>query len=100
MARLALSDDDARVRRWFAEETQRLGCHVTIDQMGNMFARRPGSLRSSAPMTAMSSHLDSQPFAGRYDGILGVIAGIEALRTLRDNGQDTQYDVGVVNWTK
>ncbi|KAM4063946.1 peptidase [Hirsutella rhossiliensis] len=99
MARLALSDDDARVRRWFAEEMQRLSCQVTVDQLGNMFARRLGSLRSSAPMTAMSSHLDSQPFAGRYDGILGVVAAIEALRTLNDNSHDTRYDVGVVNWT-
>lgn len=100
MARLALSDEDARVRRWFADETQRLGCHVTVDQMGNMFARRPGSLASPAPMTAMSSHLDTQPFAGRYDGILGVMAAIEALRTIKDNRHDTRYDVGLVNWTK
>ncbi|EQK99989.1 hydantoinase/carbamoylase family amidase [Ophiocordyceps sinensis CO18] len=99
MARLALSDEDARVRRWFADETQRLGCHVTVDQMGNMFARRPGSLASPAPMTAMSSHLDTQPFAGRYDGILGVMAAIEALRTIKDNRHDTRYDVGLVNWT-
>lgn len=100
MSRLALSDEDAQVRRWFRQETERLGCKVTIDQMGNMFARRPGALRSSAPMTAMGSHLDTQPRGGRYDGILGVVAAVEVLRTMEENGYQTQYDVGVVNWTK
>ncbi|KJZ79604.1 hypothetical protein HIM_01073 [Hirsutella minnesotensis 3608] len=99
MARLALSEDDARVRRWFAEETQKLDCNITIDQMGNMFARRRGSLLSSAPMIAMGSHLDTQYSAGRYDGILGVVAALEALRTLHENNFRTQFDVGIVNWT-
>ncbi|KAK7218007.1 hypothetical protein V2G26_006010 [Clonostachys chloroleuca] len=99
MSRLALSDEDAQVRRWFRQETERLGCKVTIDQMGNMFARRPGALHSSAPMTAMGSHLDTQPRGGRYDGILGVVAAVEVLRTMEENGYQTQYDVGIVNWT-
>lgn len=100
MARLALNDDDVRVRRWFADETRQLGCQVTTDQMGNMFARQAGSLGSSAPMTAMGSHLDTQPRGGRYDGILGVMAALEVLRTLKDSGYKTQYDVGAINWTK
>lgn len=98
MARLALSDDDARARRWFADETRKIGCDVTVDAMGNMFARRQG--RSRAPMTAMGSHLDTQPRGGRYDGILGVMAAVEVLRTLNENRYETQYDVGAVNWTK
>lgn len=100
MARLALSDDDARVRGWLAHEARALGCQLTVDQMGNMFVRRPGFLSSSAPMTAMSSHLDSQPFAGRYDGILGVMAAVEVLRTLGESDAETRYDLGLVNWTK
>ncbi len=100
MARLALSDDDAHVRRWFAEETGKLDCHLTVDRMGNMFARRAGSLGSEAPMTAMGSHLDTQPRGGRYDGILGVMAAIEVLRTLKENDYRTSFDVGAVNWTK
>jgi acetylornithine deacetylase/succinyl-diaminopimelate desuccinylase-like protein len=100
MARLALSDDDARVRRWFADEVGRLGCKLTVDQMGNMFARRAGSLGSPAPMTAMGSHLDTQPRGGRYDGILGVLAAVEVLRTMQESGYKTRLDVGVVNWTK
>ena len=100
MARLALDDDDARVRRWLASETEKLGCHNTTDQMGNMFARQAGSLGSPAPMTAMGSHLDTQPRGGRYDGILGVMAALEVLRTLKDKGRKTKYDIGAINWTK
>ncbi|KEY70132.1 hypothetical protein S7711_03368 [Stachybotrys chartarum IBT 7711] len=99
MCRLSLSDDDARARRWFADETRRLGCGLTVDQMGNMFARRKGSSGSAAPMTAMGSHLDTQPRGGRYDGILGVVAAVEVLRTLHENGHKTHHDVGAVNWT-
>ncbi|EFQ30364.1 hydantoinase/carbamoylase family amidase [Colletotrichum graminicola M1.001] len=99
MARLALSDDDARVRRWFADEAADLGCSLSVDEMGNMFAKRKGSLQSPAPMTAMGSHLDTQPRGGRYDGILGVLAAVEVMRTMKDNGFRTQFDVGIVNWT-
>ncbi|CCX16149.1 hypothetical protein FPQ18DRAFT_125559 [Pyronema domesticum] len=97
MARLALSDDDSKVRAWFVSETKKLGCDVTIDNMGNIFALRKG--KNGGPMTAIGSHLDTQPRGGRYDGILGVVAGLEALRTIHENGYETNYDVGIVNWT-
>lgn len=100
MARLCLTDDDARVRQWFATEVQKLGCSLSIDQMGNMFARQSGRLNSSAPMIAMGSHLDTQPRGGRYDGILGIVSALEVLRTMKDHGFKTNFDVGVVNWTK
>ena len=100
MARLCLTDDDARVRHWFATEVQDLGCSLSIDNMGNMFARQSGSLQSSAPMIAMGSHLDTQPRGGRYDGILGVIAALEVLKTMKENEFKTYYDIGIVNWTK
>ncbi|PYI09581.1 beta-alanine synthase [Aspergillus sclerotiicarbonarius CBS 121057] len=99
MARLCLTDDDAKVRRWLQDEAEKLGCMVTIDQMGNMFARQQGSLGSPAPMTAMGSHLDTQPRGGRYDGILGVLAALEVLRTMKEHGFRTNYDIGLVNWT-
>lgn len=100
MARLTLTDDDARIRRWFADELKKLDCSLAVDQMGNMFAKTGGKLRSSAPMIAMGSHFDTQPRGGRYDGILGVMAALEALRTMKENGYQTNYDVGIVNWTK
>ncbi|KAL4907087.1 hypothetical protein BDW74DRAFT_190084 [Aspergillus multicolor] len=99
MARLTLTDDDARVRRWFADEVQKLGCSLAVDQMGNMFARQKGRLGSSRPMIAMGSHLDTQPRGGRYDGILGVVGALEVLRTMKESGFQTNYDVGIVNWT-
>ncbi|KAF8464318.1 hypothetical protein JB92DRAFT_3064642 [Gautieria morchelliformis] len=97
MARLALSDDDAKVRRWFVEQTKALGCTVTVDQMGNTFAVRPG-LRDGPP-TAIGSHLDTQPSGGRYDGVLGVMAGLEALRTIVQENITTNYPIAVINWT-
>jgi hydantoinase/carbamoylase family amidase len=98
MSRLALSDADKAARDWFVQTTEALGCKVTIDEMGNTFAVRPG-LKNDRPPTFAGSHLDTQPTGGRYDGILGVTAGVEMLRVLADNWVETEYPVGVVNWT-
>ncbi|KAF2199356.1 amidase [Delitschia confertaspora ATCC 74209] len=98
MSRLALSDSDRQARDWFVETTESLGCKTTIDSMGNIFAIRPGLKNDKAP-TFAGSHLDTQPTGGRYDGILGVTAGVEMLRVLNDNWVETEYPVGVVNWT-
>lgn len=98
MARLTLSDSDKLVRDWFIETTKSYGCEVTIDEMGNIFAVRSGK-KDGLP-TVMGSHLDTQPAGGRYDGILGVLAGIAALRAIHESGVETEYPVGVVDWTK
>jgi acetylornithine deacetylase/succinyl-diaminopimelate desuccinylase-like protein len=98
MARLTLTDDDKRARDWFKGEMSSLGCDVKVDTMGNMFAVRAGK-KTGAP-TAIGSHLDTQPTGGRYDGILGVMAGVEAIRTIHETGYTTQYPIAVVNWTK
>ncbi|TEY43981.1 hypothetical protein BOTCAL_0357g00090 [Botryotinia calthae] len=97
MSRLALSSADKQVRDWFVKTTKNLGCDVKVDTMGNIFAIRPG--RKDGPATYAGSHLDTQPTGGRYDGILGVHAGIEALRTINDLGIETEYPTGVINWT-
>ncbi|KAI0856971.1 hypothetical protein F4860DRAFT_491422 [Xylaria cubensis] len=97
MSRLALSDADKEARDWFVETTSSLGCDVKVDAMGNIFAVRPG--RRDGPATFAGSHLDTQPSGGRYDGILGIQAGIEMLRTLKDYQVETEFPVGVVNWT-
>jgi acetylornithine deacetylase/succinyl-diaminopimelate desuccinylase-like protein len=99
MSRLTLSDDDKKVRDWFVETTKSLGCKVTIDAMGNIFAVRPGR-RSDGPPTFVGSHLDTQPTGGRYDGILGILAGVEMLKILQEHNVETEFPVGVVNWTK
>lgn len=98
MKRLALADSDKQARDWFVKTTQELGCKTTIDEMGNIFAVRPGL--NDGPATFAGSHLDTQPSGGRYDGILGVHAAVEMLRVLNDNWIETEYPVGVVNWTK
>ncbi|KAG6366135.1 hypothetical protein INS49_000311 [Diaporthe citri] len=98
MSRLALSDTDKQARDWFVETTKSLGCSVTVDAMGNTFAVRPGRRSDVAPIFA-GSHLDTQPAAGRYDGILGIQAGVEMLNLLRDHQVETEHPIGVVNWT-
>lgn len=86
------------MREWFVSETEKLGCHVKIDEMGNLFAIRPGKNPSLAPI-GVGSHLDTQPAGGKYDGILGVQSGIEILRVLNENDHQTYAPLGVINWT-
>ncbi|KUJ18259.1 amidase [Mollisia scopiformis] len=97
MSRLTLSDADKQARDWFVETTESLGCKVTVDAMGNIFAVRPG--KKDGPPTFAGSHLDTQPTGGRYDGILGVHAGIEALKAMNDHEISTEFPTGVINWT-
>lgn len=99
MARLTLSEEDKSVRDWFVQKTKQLRCNVCVDQMGNIFAVRPGR-RTDVPATFIGSHLDTQPAGGRYDGILGVLAGIEVLEAMDDYGIESEGGIGVVNWTK
>jgi acetylornithine deacetylase/succinyl-diaminopimelate desuccinylase-like protein len=99
MARLALNDDDKDIRHWFLQQAESMGCKTYVDQMGSLFAIRPGN-RKSAPPIMIGSHLDTQPTGGRYDGILGVNAGLEVLRVLHENNVETDSNIGVVNWTK
>lgn len=95
--RLALSDEDRNARDLFVQWCEEAGCRVTMDGAGNIFALRPG--RRDAPPVVMGSHLDTQPHGGRFDGIFGVLAGLEIIRTLNDAGIETELPVAVVNWT-
>ncbi|KGQ89502.1 hydantoinase/carbamoylase family amidase [Candida albicans P94015] len=97
VCRLALSDLDKKVRDWFVQETEKLGCQVKIDEMGNIFAIYPG--KNQGPPIGIGSHLDTQPNGGRYDGILGVLSGLEVLRTLKDNNYTPNYPIAVIDWT-
>jgi beta-ureidopropionase / N-carbamoyl-L-amino-acid hydrolase len=96
--RLTLTDDDRQVRDWFKAQCEGLGCTVTIDSVGNMFARRPGR-NDGLPPIAMGSHLDTQPTGGKFDGVLGVLGALEALRTMVLMGYETTAPIEVVNWT-
>src|SRR5229473_8015639 len=96
--RLTLTDDDKKVRDWFRHAAEAAGCTVAIDEVGNMFARRPGRREGLAPL-AMGSHLDTQPTGGKFDGVLGVLAALEAVRTLQESGYETNAPIEIVNWT-
>src|SRR5262249_50452171 len=82
ICRLTLTDLDREVRDWFCRAAKALGCAVTTDDMGAMFARREGQ-RPDVPPIALGSHLDTQPTGGKFDGALGVLAALEVLRTLQ-----------------
>ncbi|WP_428534997.1 Zn-dependent hydrolase [Rhodopila sp.] len=96
--RLTLTDTDKRGRDRFRAECEQLGLTVRIDAIGNMFARRPGRDPSRAPVL-FGSHLDSQPSGGKFDGALGVLAGLEVMRSLNDLGIVTEAPLELINWT-
>jgi N-carbamoyl-L-amino-acid hydrolase len=98
ICRLTLTDLDRQVRDWLKAQCEALGCTVTVDEVGNMFARRPGK-DPQLPPIAMGSHLDTQPTGGKFDGPLGVLAALETLRTLHDNDRTTNAPIELVNWT-
>ncbi|CUM64734.1 uncharacterized protein PRCAT00002345001 [Priceomyces carsonii] len=97
VCRLALSDYDKQVRDWFIEETKSLGCKIKVDEIGNIFAIYPG--KKEGPPIGIGSHLDTQPNGGRYDGIYGVLSGLEVIRTLHDNKYVPNYPIAVIDWT-
>ncbi|WP_433704832.1 hydantoinase/carbamoylase family amidase [Paraburkholderia sacchari] len=98
MRRLALTQEDRKMRDWFVAECRALGCTIEIDRIGNIFATYPGLDANLAPI-AMGSHLDTQPAGGRFDGILGVLAGIEVLRALHDASVRPAHPITVICWT-
>ena len=98
ICRLTLTDLDRQVRDWFKTRCEALGCTVSVDEVGNMFARRPGKNDALAPI-AMGSHLDTQPTGGKFDGVLGVLGALEAMRTLHETGYETNAPIEIVNWT-
>ncbi|WP_421994337.1 Zn-dependent hydrolase [Reyranella sp.] len=98
LRRLALSGEDRQMRDLFVEWAREAGCTVEIDRLGNIFARRPGT-DPSLPPVAIGSHLDTQICGGRYDGILGVLCGLEIVRTLNDRGLQTKRGIEVICWT-
>jgi N-carbamoyl-L-amino-acid hydrolase len=96
--RQTLTDLDRQGRLLFQRWCEDAGCTVTVDEMGNMMALRPGK-RADLPPVVMGSHLDTQPTGGKFDGVAGVLTGLEVVRTLNDLGYETDHPVMVVNWT-
>ena len=96
--RQTLTDEDAEGRSLFKSWCEAEGLKMGLDKMGNMFARHEGS-DPSLPPVMVGSHLDTQPTGGKYDGVLGVLAGLEIIRTLNETGIKTKHSIEVVNWT-
>ena len=96
--RLTLTDLDRESRELFARWCKDAGLTMTVDQMGTMFMRRAGE-DDSLPPVMIGSHLDTQPTGGKFDGALGVMAGLEVMRTLNDLGIRTRHPIEVVNFT-
>jgi len=96
--RQALTDLDRQGRDLFVRWCEAIGCTVKVDQVGNIFVRRAGRDDSLAPVMT-GSHLDTQPTGGKYDGVYGVLSGLEVLRTLHDAGYETERPIELVVWT-
>jgi len=98
LRRLTCSDEDRAVRDWLRDRCVEIGCDIRIDSVGNIFATLPGATSEVLPI-AMGSHLDTQPTGGKLDGILGVLGGLEVLRTIAESGARTHAPLMVIDWT-
>ncbi len=96
--RLTLSDEDKTARNLFVKWLKEIDLEVTIDEMGNIFGKRPGKNNDLAPVMS-GSHLDSQPKGGRFDGILGVMGALEVMRSIHENKIETERAIIIVDWT-
>ncbi|MGQ2901992.1 Zn-dependent hydrolase [Neoaquamicrobium sediminum] len=96
--RQTLTDEDGEGRHLFKKWCDAAGLVTGVDRMGTMFARREGT-DPDLPPVYVGSHLDTQPTGGKYDGVLGVLGGLEVIRTLNDLGIKTRHPIVVTNWT-
>ena len=96
--RQTLTDADSEGRALFRRWSEEAGMTMGLDRMGNMFMRHEGAEADLDPVY-IGSHLDTQPTGGKYDGVLGVLAGLEVIRSIRDMGLRTRRPIVVTNWT-
>jgi len=96
--RLALTDLDKEARDTFVRWCKEAGCTIKVDRMGNVFARRKGE-DDSLPPVMTGSHIDTQPTGGRFDGVYGVLSGLEVIRTLNDQNIKTKHPIEATIWT-
>ncbi|MEO9862874.1 MAG: Zn-dependent hydrolase [Yoonia sp.] len=96
--RQTVTDEDSEGRHLFQDWCAAAGCTMGVDTMGNMFARREGTDPDALPVY-VGSHLDTQPTGGKYDGVLGVLSGLEVIRTMNDLDIKTKHPIVVTNWT-
>jgi len=97
-SRAALGKDDIAGRNLFVSWCREAGCDVQFDEVGNIYARRSGRDPNRRPV-ATGSHLDTQPHGGKFDGVYGVLAGLEVVRALNDANVETEAPIDVIVWT-
>lgn len=97
VTRLSLSDEDVLARNYFCECCEALGMDIHVDDMGNIYATLAG--KKDVPPIVMGSHLDSVEKGGRFDGVLGVLTAIEAIRTIKENEIEVDIPLMIVNFT-
>ena len=95
--RIALSDEDKEARDLLKNQMEAAGLQVQVDQLGNMIGLRPG--KQDVPPVAIGSHLDTVYQGGRFDGALGVLAGLEVIHTLNDQQIETEKPIALINFT-
>jgi beta-ureidopropionase / N-carbamoyl-L-amino-acid hydrolase len=95
--RQALTDGDMAGRRLLSQWAEAAGCRVRVDAVGNLFARRAGT-EDALPVVMTGSHLDTQPTGGKFDGVYGVLAGLEVIESLNDHGIKTAHPIEVSVW--
>jgi beta-ureidopropionase / N-carbamoyl-L-amino-acid hydrolase len=95
--RLTLTDEDKLARDLFIDWCRQAGCEVSFDQIGNIFIHRAGK-DGNKNAVMCGSHLDTQPHGGKFDGIYGVLAGLEVIRTLNDNNIETELPIEIAVW--
>ncbi|MBT3938122.1 MAG: M20 family metallo-hydrolase [Pelagibacterales bacterium] len=96
--RQTLTDLDKESRDLFVKWCKEESLFVTVDQIGNIFARREGKNNNLPPIMS-GSHLDTQPTGGKYDGALGVLSALEVIRTLNENNYITEAPIEIAMWT-
>lgn len=97
VTRLSLSNEDVLARNYFCECCEELGMDIKVDDMGNIYAILPG--KKDVPPIVMGSHLDSVEKGGKFDGVLGILTAIEAIRTLKENEIELDLPLMIVNFT-
>ncbi|AJK88593.1 MULTISPECIES: Zn-dependent hydrolase [Lysinibacillus] len=97
VTRLSLSDEDVLARNYFCECCEALGMDIDVDDMGNIYATLAG--KKDVPPIVMGSHLDSVEKGGRFDGVLGILTAIEAIRTIKENEIEVDIPLMIVNFT-
>lgn len=96
--RPSLTEENRRARDTLVEWFEDAGLSVSVDEMGNIFGRREGK-NDDLPPVMLGSHIDSQYNGGRYDGVIGVLGGLEVVETLNDTDEATKRPIEVVAWS-